>query len=522
MATEKAYKEQLKDKTAAPIIVAVLDSGVDDQHEDLKDVMWTNRGEIPNNGIDDDKNGYVDDVYGWNFLGGKDGRIITKETSEKTRLYARYRDYFSKKDTNNLSKNDKKTFEVFKKIKSEIDAERADTEQKIMQLRFSETLVLEALDPIKTALGNRKPTKENIEALPDTSDMKMTIGKQLLLGAIEDGEEIESIDEFKKMVKEQIKEELEGLEAKFEHETNPDSKVRAEIVGDDPYNSYERNYGNNKTSDLNGHGTHVAGIIAASRKNNIGMYGVANNVRIMSVRCVPDGDERDKDVANAIIYAVDNGASVINMSFGKGYNWDKEAVDKAVKYARSKDVLLVHAAGNSGQNNDVTDNFPNSSIEKRGWFSPKRHANWIEVGALNWKGGQDRAASFSNFGKSTVDLFAPGVDLTSTTPNSNYQSFSGTSMASPVVAGVAALIRSYYPELSAAQVKECIVKSAQVKKEKVKRPGDGVLVDFTSLSITGGVVNANEALKIASTMKGKRKKSVPVYNSGNSGNGSRV
>jgi cell wall-associated protease len=294
------------------------------------------------------------------------------------------------------------------------------------------------------------------------------------------------------------------------YQYNPEFNPRADIIKDNYADSYEKNYGN---ADIKGpdalHGTHVAGIIGAVRNNNLGMKGVADNVRIMGVRAVPDGDERDKDVANAIIYAVDNGATVINMSFGKSYAWDKEAVDRAVKYAQSKDVLLIHAAGNDAKSNDEGENnFPNARFKKHGWFSPKRAKNWIEVGALSWKKNEDAVADFSNYGQNNVDVFAPGVDIYSTLPESKYKNLSGTSMASPVCAGVAAVIRSYFPELTAEQVKECIEKSVVKQSYKVKKPGSEEKVPFSSLSRTGGVVNVYSAVKLAGEMKGK-KKNVP-------------
>ncbi|MEZ5059157.1 MAG: S8 family serine peptidase [Saprospiraceae bacterium] len=314
-----------------------------------------------------------------------------------------------------------------------------------------------------------------------------------------------------------LKENLQGgidyFESKFKYHYNPDFNART-IVGDNYFNTYEKGYGNNDVEGPDaGHGTHVAGIIAASRGNGVGMDGVANSVRIMSVRAVPDGDERDKDVANAIIYAVDNGASVINMSFGKGYSWDKEAVDKAVKYAKKKDVLLIHAAGNDSENNDNTDNFPNDNYEKSGWFSPKKAKNWLEIGALSWKGGENSPATFSNYGKENVDLFAPGVDIYSTIPDQTYASFSGTSMASPVTAGVAAVIRSYYPELTAEQVKEVLMESVVPLEFDVMKPGTEEKVPFSDLSVTGGVVNVYKAVFLASKTKGKKKnwKDSPQY-----------
>ena len=159
---------------------------------------------------------------------------------------------------------------------------------------------------------------------------------------------------------------------KLDYAYNPDYDSRKLIVKDNYADSNERFYGNNDVEGPDAlHGTHVAGIVGAVVGNEIGSDGIARNVKLMSVRAVPDGDERDKDVANAIRYAVDNGATIINMSFGKGYSWDKKAVDEAVKYAAKHDVLLVHAAGNSGQNNDKTDNFPNDFIGKHGFIFKK-------------------------------------------------------------------------------------------------------------------------------------------------------
>ncbi|MBK8722050.1 MAG: S8 family serine peptidase [Saprospiraceae bacterium] len=522
VSTEKAYKSLLKGKKSTTVVVAVIDSGVDYDHEDLKDVMWKNPKEIPGNKIDDDNNGYVDDVYGWNYIGGKDGRVINKETSEKTRLYAKYENYFKNKDTLKLSGKDKKDFAFYSKIKKEIDEERASVKAQFDELSFTKTFLTNSLDAVLKSLNGKLATKENIEAIKDEGDMNLNIGKQYLTKVIESGENIEHLDSFKIAVNQSIEEELSNLNEKLNNEMNPNSTVRKDIVGDDPNNSYERNYGNNNTKDLNGHGTHVAGIIAASRNNSIGVSGVADNVRIMTVRCVPDGDERDKDVANSIIYAVDNGASVINMSFGKGYSWDKEAVDKAVKYAQDNDVLLVHAAGNSNENNDESNNFPNDRKEKRGWFSAKNFKNWIEVGAISWQGGEDLVAPFSNYGKGQVDLFSPGMDITSSVPNNKYASFDGTSMASPVVAGVAALIRSYYPELTAVQVKDIILKSINKKSQLVKKPGDGKLVSLSDISVTGGTINAYEAIKLASVTKGKRKAPIKAYVSPSNNNMKKV
>jgi subtilisin family serine protease len=280
---------------------------------------------------------------------------------------------------------------------------------------------------------------------------------------------------------------------------NADS-LRSYVVGDNVDDPNERYYGNNHVWGPEGlHGTHVSGIIAAMRDNNLGIKGIANNVKIMIIRAVPNGDERDKDVANAIRYAVDNGASVINMSFGKYYSPDKKLVDDAVKYAESKDVLMIHAAGNESKDNDVELSFPNREYADGGTAT-----NWIQVGASWYKKGSDIIGSFSNYGQHKVDLFAPGVDIYSTIPDNKYISESGTSMASPSTAGVAAIIRSYFPELKAAEVRELLMKTVVPYKGKVKVPGltvkkgkkeKPVKKKVSEICISGGFVNANNAVK---------------------------
>jgi cell wall-associated protease len=301
----------------------------------------------------------------------------------------------------------------------------------------------------------------------------------------------------------------ESFENTLAYYYNPEFNPR-EVIGDNPEDYDQMGYGNN---DVRGpdsdHGTHVAGIIAAERDNGLGIEGVANNVRIMSLRAVPDGDERDKDVALAIKYAVDNGAQVINMSFGKDYSPGKSAVDEAVKYALKNDVLLVHAAGNDNKEIFTKNNFPNDEFLKKGLFGPRYADNWVEVGANSWKSGEDLAAEFSNYSAEHVDIFAPGVAIYSAEPGNEYQNHQGTSMAGPVVAGVAALVRSYFPDLTAKQVKEVLMQSAVVQNVMVKRPGaeeGDALVPFKRLSVSGGVVDAVKAFEVARSMKGKNRK----------------
>ncbi len=508
VSTEKVYKELVKGKKSNTVIVAVIDSGVDVEHEDLQGQIWVNPNETPGNGIDDDKNGYVDDMNGWNFLGGKDGRNVNDETLEVTRLYAHYRKKFKDvTSSEGLSKQEKKEYELYKECKDVVEKEINESKAQLAQFEMTEMMYKGAVEEARNLLGDKELTQEFIEGIDPGMDQNKAIAVRILSGALEEGM---NLDEIEVEIGSQLEAAKKQLAGSASYMYNPDWNPRADIVKDDYSNSYEKGYGNNDVEGPDaGHGTHVAGIIAANRSNDLGMKGVATDVKIMSLRAVPNGDEHDKDIANAIIYAVDNGASIINMSFGKGYKWDKAAVDEAVRYACKNDVLLVHAAGNSSLDINVSNNFPTDKYEKKKIMKKKNYAsNWIEVGALSWKKGEDMTARFSNYGKTNVDLFSPGVDIYSTVPQENeYASYSGTSMASPVCAGVAALLRSYFPELTAKQVKTILMASVVPITEKVKVPGSSETVPFKELCRTGGVVNAYKAFQMASKTKGKKKAS---------------
>ncbi|MBK9255341.1 MAG: S8 family serine peptidase [Saprospiraceae bacterium] len=506
---QKAYDGILKDKSSRTVVVAVIDSGIDIDHEDLKENIWINAGEIPDNGIDDDKNGYIDDVYGWNFIGGPDGKNVGPDTYEATRVWAMLKYKYENANPALLNKTQKAEYDLYLRAKENVDKEVASAKNSLMQLQNVETKVMSALSTLETKLNGAELSKSTIEGVDATGSQDLAMAKNIVLQYI-DGSDITTIDGIKEQISSEIKADGKRHQDKLDYAFNPDFDTRKTIVKDNYDDVNERIYGNNDVTGPDAlHGTHVAGIIGAVRNNNLGMDGVADNVRLMSVRAVPDGDERDKDVANAIRYAVDNGATIINMSFGKGFGTHKQAVDEAVQYAAKKDVLLVHAAGNSAQDNDVTDNFPNANYEKKSGFlckKKKKAANWIEVGALSYRDGEDYAATFSNYGKTQVDLFAPGVRIYSTMPGSEYAPLQGTSMAAPVVAGVAAVIRSYYPTLTAEQVKEAIMKSVTPITQEVKVPGSKTdKKKFSDMSVSGGVVNLDNALKVAATMKGKKK-----------------
>lgn len=496
VSTEKTYNELLKGKKSTTVIVAVIDSGIDVEHEDLKDVMWVNEDEIPGNGIDDDKNGYIDDIHGWNFIGGKDGKNVDADTYEVTRLYGKYKAMYEGKNRSDLSKKERKKYDLYMKCKKEVEEKLEAAKGNLAQISATEDLVYSGLEAMEKALDGKAITAENVDALGD--DEALAMGKRILGRIFDEGETVESFD----ALREEIASQFEGAKTHYGNQTkyayNPDFNTRL-IVGDNYSNPLEKSYGNNDYEGPDAfHGTHVGGIIGATRGNGIGMDGVADNVRIMTVRAVPNGDERDKDVANAIRYAVDNGASIINMSFGKGYSWNKKIVDAAVKYAAKKDVLLVHAAGNSSLDTDTEDNFPTDIYAKKGFFGGKKTAkNWLEIGALNWKSGEDTPAPFSNYAAKNVDVFAPGMAIYSTTPDDNYRNAQGTSMASPVVAGVAAVLRSYFPELSAKDVKKIIMETSVKQNINVKKPGSDELVSFSKLSVSGGVANLYNAVKKA-------------------------
>ncbi|MDQ3141579.1 MAG: S8 family peptidase [Bacteroidota bacterium] len=502
---DKVYEQVLKGRKSKTVIVAVLDSGVEADHEDLKENMWVNPKEIPGNGKDDDNNGYVDDIHGWNFIGGKDGRNVESDTYESTRLYAKLKYKYDNADPDKIASQQKKEYDMFLKVKKEVEGRRKAAESNLEQMGQSEKFIMEAIQLTAIALGDRPLTAENIDSIEDKEEQSLVMGKKILLNILEEVPNITTITEIQNLLQKEFIDGRDHFEKELNYSFNPDFDSRL-IVGDRKDDVNERYYGNN---DVEGpaasHGTHVAGLIGAVRNNGKGINGIADNVKIMSVRCVPDGDERDKDVANAIRYAVDNGAQIINMSFGKGYSPDKEAVDAAVKYAEKNDVLLIHAAGNGAANVDKVDNFPNNKFKKKKLFSSGTSKIWMEIGALAPKPAPDMIATFSNYGKKNVDVFSPGVAIYSTVPNNSYETMQGTSMASPIAAGVAAVIRSYFPTLTAKQVKEILRKSAVHTNERIKEPGTRKEVSMSDISNTGGMVNVYEAAKLASATKGKKK-----------------
>lgn len=412
---DKAYK-LLKGRKSQTVIVAVIDNGVDVDHEDLKGIIWTNPKEIPDNGIDDDGNGYVDDVHGWNFRGMADGAIVENEIAGSLQFYKKWHTRYDQADTGSMSQSDKANWMIYQRAKR---------------------------------------------------------------------------DYFEKLHSE------DSTDKRFVY--NIDYHSSSLIAGDSD-SLLAGKYGSPRfilTRNLS-HGTHVAGIIGAIRNNGIGINGIADNIRIMPVIATTAiGDERDKDIANAIQYAVDNGAKIINMSFSKLFSPDKAFVDEAVRYADKKNVLIVHAAGNDGLDIDQPANYHYPIAI---YADGKRAGNFITVGWSRQLFDYRLAHPYSDFGKNNVDLFAPGSDIYSTVPYNGYDYKSGSSMAAPVVSGVAALLLSYFPQLSAKQVRMILMRSAFRPHQTVNRPQTKIQVSFDTLSASGGIVNAYNAVKMAIKM----------------------
>lgn len=424
---EKAYKELLNGKKAASVIVAVIDGGVDINHEDLKSVIWTNPNEMPGNGKDDDKNGFIDDLHGWNFC-----NTIMKE-NEKTEILL---------------------------INNKLKVVLAD--QKV-------------LDKILLKIGKNVPVIEDFKDYIPISEDELKMQTILVSG-------LKNYPDFVTYKKIGLKRAINYYNMQLAYYEKHDF---------DPITGGPSAY----------HGTHISGIIAANRNNNIGIKGVADHVQIMVLRAIPgldpvsEGadqtaatkevglsmDEKTVAIADAIRYAADNGAKIINMSFGQPWAKVSVKVNEAIQYAMNKDVLIIHASGNEGQDLDQITIYPDRNTSEGRNIASR----WIEVGASGWRNDEKLAGIFSNYGKNSVDVYAPGVEITSTVPRSTYLDDTGTSMAAPVVTGLAAVIREYYPKLTAAQVKMIIMKSVVEV---------GVLKDKC---ISSGIVNSYKALKLA-------------------------
>jgi len=468
ISTEKAYAELLKGKKGKEVLVAVIDGGVDTNHVDLKPVLWRQQKK-----------------WGWSFLGSPKGNVHY-EAQELTRIVAAGQKRFPDlndlpADTTGLSVYKRQRLAYIRKL------------QRAKGMRQNIAEYRNVMDTILLNIGSKNPSLEAFKAYVPETSLQSSVKGMALNGIKKEENAISKLRSLLDL-------DYNHFDNEVNYALNLSYNPRS-VVGDDLSDLEQNNYG---SADVMGpdaaHGSHVSGIIGAVRHNGIGIDGVADNVRILNIRAVPDGDERDKDIANAIVYAVNKGAKIINMSFGKPFSPAKSRVDEAVRYAMSKDVLLVHAAGNESEDLDADGTYYPNKIYADGKDSA---VAWLNVGASGAKDDETLAARFSNFGKHTVDVFAPGVDIQSTVPNSAYQSMDGTSMAAPVVSGLAALIRSYYPKLTAVEVKEIIMNSVIKVNHNVKvvKRGEQVLVPFSEICVAGGIVNVYEALKLAATYR---------------------
>ena len=473
------------------VLVAVIDSGIDTAHQDLKPILWKNSKEIPNNGKDDDKNGYIDDVHGWNFIGGKDGRNVKEDSYEAARVYHSLKTKWEGKTATGLTGAQLKEFNTYERAKEKIvgDVDPLAAQQ----LKTMVPELKESDKALRAALGKEEYNGNDIKDF-NSPNKEINVMKDFLI-------RISKANNSYEITNKQILEQLDGELRKAESVTQAPPTFRKDIVQDNYLDFTDKYYGNNDLmAETSLHGTHCAGIIAAVRDNNKGAMGIADNVRIMAIRAVPDGDEHDKDIALAIRYAVDNGAKVISMSFGKDFSPEKKWVDDAIQYAAAKGVLLVHAAGNDSKDLDKEFNFPSTVFE-----DGVRATNVITVGASGDAKNGGLTARFSNYGKNEVDVFAPGVGIYSTLPGGDqYGNLQGTSMACPLVAGVAALILQYYPTLTPQQVKMAIEKSSVAPKDMVNIPGTTTKAKLSDLSRSGGIMNAEAAVKYASTLVGEK------------------
>ena len=490
--TNNAYKflesKGLKPRT---VVVGVLDSGVEVDHPGLINNMWKNPNEIPNNGIDDDKNGYVDDIYGWNFIGGKTADVDA-DNLEVTRMVKKYQPIFEGTDSAKNKANQAKMpeeYAIYQKSKKLYDEKGSEAKQYYHYFSGFNN----AIPSIVKTLNGKTLTKANLAAIKPASQ-EDSRNLQILNSLVQDAG---NVGKTPKEVEELLRKEIEGALKHYESQAtkhyNLDFDPRAEIVGDNYDNYNEKHYGNNHYEGPDAsHGTHVSGIIAGLPHGNEAQYGVAHKVaKIMTVRAVPDGDERDKDVANAIRYAVDNGAKILNMSFGKAVSPGKKHVWEAMKYAEKKGVLLVKAAGNENQNIGENEYFPTNFMKQ----SDEKPfvSNMIVVGAST-NNSQNLRARFSNYNGKMVDVFAPGQEIYSTVPDAKYEYLQGTSMASPVVAGAAAVLWAYMPSLTPQQIKEALVKT--VNKSTVNANVDSS-ANFDQISVAGGVIDLYKAAQYA-------------------------
>jgi subtilisin family serine protease len=491
---QKAY-DLLKGRKSNTVIVAVIDSGIDTSQEDLRDILWRNTKEINGNGIDDDKNGYVDDIYGWNFDGAKNGENLARNSYEVARVYHGWKNEFEGKKEKSIPADRQFLFEQWKKAEDIINNEYDQAYKEQAGIANFLTAMERSSEIIYEELSVKEFGANEVKPLLKSDKMRVAKSAEFWVDLFAKGGDANAKNT---MFLQEINDYKGQLDNKINRKLKEPENWRNDLIKDNYTDINDRFYGNNNLKAGSGdHGTSVAGTIGAIRNNGIGIDGIADNVRIMAVRAVPGGDEHDKDVALAIRYAVDNGAKVINMSFGKPVSPYKQFVDDAVRYAASKGVLLVHGSGNDGKNITKDIFYPNPVF-----LDGKKATNFLTVGASGDQSTGGYAAPFSNYSDQSVDIFAPGMNIYTTATDNRYKGADGTSLASPVATGVAALLKSYFPSLTPEQIITIITTAGTPLAKEVTQPGeDEKKIKFTSLSSSGRIINAYEAVKLALAME---------------------
>ena len=489
---KEAY-ELLAGRKTTTVVIAVIDSGIDTLHEDLKANLWTNPNEIPGNGKDDDGNGYIDDVHGWNFCGAPNGENLANNTHEIARVYHHWKKKFRGKKGSEISADNFFLFKQWQRADSLLSKAYREYEKGFPNIvNFTEDLQI-SNQLLTTYLNKASFTKADINSIKNVDSLGWAAQVWTELFSRTTDSTVQNIT-----IINEVNSYKNNLLANKNRKDEEPIDFRGVLVKDNYEDINDNIYGNNNLySNAGNHGTHVSGIIGAVRNNNLGVDGIVNDVRIMFIRAVPGGDEHDKDIALAIRYAVDNGAKIINMSFGKPVSPYKKMVDDAVKYAAAKGVLLVHGAGNDAENIDEQPFYPNPVF-----LDGRKATNYLTVGASGDYSTSGLVASFSNYGQ-MVDIFAPGMYINSTTFSNGYEPYDGTSMASPVAAGIAGLIKSYFPAITPEQMIGLLLQSGSEVKEEVTLPGSGNKVSMLKLCSSGKIINAFEAAKLAIKLYGK-------------------
>lgn len=509
---DKWYRLNKKKPKSKNIIVAVIDTQIDINHEDLQGQLWKNNKEIPNNGIDDDHNGYIDDINGWSFTGTKSGGYVVWNRYEYVRIVQEWGPLFKDKTESQIDLNDLYKFNEYQRALKKFEEKDKYYKNWFKSLNYNVAIYPLVKDTLKHFFPKEDYTYKQLDSLykkykiNDKTYRQRRDADDKDLGALIDYMMVNL--EINQNTLQDIVDKQIQLDSVVNKNLNINYNERL-LIGDNP-TILEKGYGNNNVSNnkaghrpIQDHCTKMAGVIGANRENNIGIKGIIQNVKIMPLNISPSGDEHDKDISMAIRYAVDNGAKIINMSFGKEFSLHKEWVEEAIKYAEEHNVLLVHSAGNESDDIDKAVYYPRDTN-----FDDSKEfcSNFIIVGSVTHKLDNTFVSDFSNYGKANVDLFAPGDQIYCTASENSYKFDSGTSLAAPMVCGTAALIWSYYPNLTAAQVKQIIMDSGTSYNLEVIVPGtEDKKVPFSELSKSGKVLNVYNAMQLAEKVSKQKK-----------------